>query len=130
MFRSDLVVLSIALIAASPALAQPSSVMTEGEFLDRWNAAQGQKELPDKVAGVIRLTQQLVPALNHYKQILTDDSAAGRPPRACPPPGSKATVNLTALARAIALLPPDQRGAPIEDLLFPQLDRTFPCRTI
>lgn len=122
--------LSIVLIAASPIRAQPPSVMTEGEFLERWNTAQGQKELPDKVAGVTRLLQQLLPAFDHYKQILADDSAAGRPPRACPPPGSKTTINLAALAGAIAMLPPDQRGAPIEGLLFTQLDRTFPCRSI
>lgn len=115
--------------AAMPALAQPAA-MTEQQFLDGWTSAQGQKDAPDKAAAVTRLMQDVVPMLTRYKQILADDAAAGKSPRACPPPGAKISLNFAEIARDIAQEPPARRTAPIADLLYARIDAQFPCRSI
>ncbi|WP_342248704.1 hypothetical protein [Sphingomonas sp. OTU376] len=119
----------IPLALLSAAAAQEAPNLTIADFLSEWRVAQAETDRGEKVAKFSRLAERLAPSFSRYKALLDADKAAGRPPRACPAKGSKATVDINALVADLEKLSEAQRAAPMDAAIFAQLDRRFPCPT-
>ena len=117
------------LLAATLALglaAPAHAAMTLGEFLAKANA------LHAKGAMAI-FSRDLKPVMNEMKgafaALKTEGErrkAAGLPPRACPPAGTKLdSKQLLAMLNAV---PSAERGMSVKDGLLRAMSQRFPCR--
>jgi hypothetical protein len=121
--------LLIPLVLVFTVAAQEAPGLTIADFLAQWHAAQGEADRAEKAAKFTRLIERVAPSFQRYKAQLEADKAAGRPPRACPVKGSKADVDMNALALELDKLPEAQRTGSMDAPIFANLDRRFPCPT-
>jgi hypothetical protein len=117
----------IPLVLVFTIAAQEAPSLTIADFLAQWHAAQAETDRGEKAAKFTRLIEQVAPSFKRYKAQLDADKAAGRPPRACPVKGTKADVDMNALALELDKLPEAQRAVPMDAPIFANLDRRFPC---
>ncbi|HWU95665.1 MAG TPA: hypothetical protein VN029_08700 [Sphingomonas sp.] len=119
----------IPLVLVFAVAAQEAPGLTIADFLTQWHAAQAETDRAEKAAKFTRLIERVAPIFNRYKALLDADKAAGRPPRACPVKGDKASVDMNALALELDKLPEAQRAVPMDAPIFSKLDQRFPCPT-
>ena len=113
---------ALALGLAAPAQA----AMTLGEFLTKANALQAK-------GAMALFSRDLKPVMDEMKTAFATlrvegerRKAAGLPPRACPPAGTKlGTKELLAMLNAV---PPADRMVSVKDGLLRAMTTRFPCR--
>ncbi|HVJ02298.1 MAG TPA: hypothetical protein VM662_08955 [Sphingomonas sp.] len=104
--------------------------LTVGSFIQRWTRVEGLKEMAKIDPDTRFLAQQIMFSLKAWKLQLEADTAAGKPPRACPVKGTTTKIDSKEILTALRAIPEEKRGTSFRDAMFAYLDARFPCRTV
>ena len=91
--RTWIVASALASAALAPLSAQEvPPPLTVAQFMERWNEVAKLKEMARVSPEMRRIIEEIGGGLKAYKSQIDADAQAGKPPRACPVKGTKATV--------------------------------------
>ena len=126
MFRY--VMLSLALVAAGPALA--AGQMTAGQFLAKAEPLLKKSKMALIFSKDARtLMGTLGEAAQRNRAQLTADRAAGKKVDTCLPEKGKAKVNASELLAHIRAMPPAQKAQSFDAAFASYTAKKYPCRT-
>ena len=111
-------------ILMMPAMAQ---AMTVNEFLAKAAAlqAKGTAAMMSPDLGPVR--DEIKTAATSYRADLDAAQAAGRQPRACPPPKGQARIDSTTLIASFKTIPPARRTMSVKTAFYSFMDKRYPC---
>jgi hypothetical protein len=117
---------AIGLAAAAMIAPVAAQAMTVDQFLARANAlkAKGMMALLSPDIGVLKA--EMADAIKALQAEKAARKAAGKPPRACAPEGTKLTQD--EMLGGLAALPPAQRAGSLKDGVSQVMMNRFPCR--
>ena len=126
--RTWIIASALASAALAPLSAQEAPPpLTVAQFMERWNEVAKLKEMARVSPDMRLLADEIVSGFKAYKSQIDADAQAGKPPRACPIKGTKATVTSTEILAELDAIPPQRRGMPFREALFAMLDKRYPC---
>lgn len=101
--------------------------MTVDEFLAKAAAlkAKGMAAMMSPDLGLVR--DEVKAASLAYRAEIDAARAAGKPPRACPPPKGKARIDAGTLIASFETIPPARRGMSVKAAFYSFMDKRFPC---
>ena len=117
---------SVALVAAVlPVAAQAMTVET---FLAKAKALQAQGMLAMTSSDLPLIRAEVKDAGAAYRAQIEADRAAGKPPRACPPPIGQAKIDSTVVMAEFGAIPPAKRSISVKAAFYAMMDRRFACK--
>ncbi len=126
--RTWIVASALASAALAPLSAQEvPPPLTVAQFMERWNEVAKLKEMARVSPEMRRIIEEIGGGLKAYKSQIDADAQAGKPPRACPVKGTKATVTSAEILAELDAIPPERRAMPFREALFAMLDKRYPC---
>ncbi len=116
----------ITLAVAAAILPLSAQAMTVDQFLAKANAlkAKGMMALFSSDIGLLKA--EMGDAIKAWKADKAARKAAGKPPLACAPEGTK--MNSDDLMKWLAALPPDQRAGSLREGFAHVVINRYPCR--
>ena len=115
-------------IAACLLVPVAAQAMTVETFLAKAKAlkAQGMMAVTSPDLSLVR--SEVKDAATAYRADLETDKAAGKPPRACPPPVGQTKIDGKVMMTEFEAIPPARRKVSVKTAFYAMMDRRFPCR--
>ena len=111
-----------------PVAAQAAPAMTVNTFLAKVKALQAQGMLAMTSSDLPLVRDEIKGDAAAYRAQIEADKAAGKPPRACPPPPGTAKIDAGTLLTEFGAIPPAKRGVSVKAAFYAMMDRRYPCR--
>ncbi len=108
-------------------VAHAAGPMSVAEFLAKGDALKAKGMLAIGSPDIALLRDTVKDAGQSYRAEIASSTAAGKKPRACPPPVGQAKIDGKTLMGAFASIPPAKRGISVKAAFYRFMDRRYPC---
>jgi len=108
----------------APVAAQAMTVET---FLAKAKALKAQGLLAATSSDLPLVRAEVKNAATAYRVQIAADKAAGKKPRACPPPVGQAKIDGTVVMMEFETIPVAKRKVSVKSAFYAMMDRRYPC---